>query len=99
MSARRLALVVILYLGLDLTNPFVGAAFSFEDSAEGLATRHVRLQRQDGPALLPEPPTSPSALMARRLSARAPRARAERRVDLRRGHAAADPPPLSSEDH
>jgi hypothetical protein len=41
MNGRRLALVSLVLISLDFGNPFVGGAFTFESSAEGLhASRH-----------------------------------------------------------
>ena len=56
MNGRRLALVTLVMISLDLGNPFIGGAFTFESSAEGL---HVA-RHQDGvlvqAARVPDPP-------------------------------------------
>jgi hypothetical protein len=100
---RRSALVVILSLCVDLTNPFVGAAFSFDDgtSVEGVAPQHQRLSVQSDTAAIPFPVADASAVSRRQ----APMAGAEIRalhewlVHLRRAHAPLADPQSATEDH
>jgi len=58
MRIRRLALLVALYVSLDLTNPFIGGAFSFEvgDSLDAVSCPHERLRPEAGTLAVPEPP-------------------------------------------
>jgi hypothetical protein len=58
MRFRRLALLVALYVSLDLTNPFVGGAFSFEldESLDAVSRPHERLHPEAGTLAVPEPP-------------------------------------------
>ena len=55
MPARRLATVVLLLVSLDFGNPFVGGAFTFESSADGLQCRRESGDRQIPSAQAPQP--------------------------------------------
>lgn len=104
MRYRRLALVITLYLSLDLTNPFIGCAFNFnlEESVEGVSRQHERLLLQTDRVGLPAAPLrSESAGTVRTIPVERPevRALAEWFVALRQGHPAASDPQSSPEDH
>jgi hypothetical protein len=100
---RRAALVVILNLCVDLTNPFVGAAFTFEDgtSVEGVARQHQRLSIQTDTAATRVRVAGASSVSRRQV----PVARAEVPalhewfVHLRRAHAPLADPQSATEDH
>jgi hypothetical protein len=56
MNGRRLALVTLVLISLDFGTPFVGGAFTFESSAEGLrAARHHEAVLVQA-ARVPDPP-------------------------------------------
>jgi hypothetical protein len=57
MRFRQLALLIALYVSLDLTNPFIGGAFSFEieESLDAVSRQHERLHPEAGALALPEP--------------------------------------------
>ena len=103
MPRRRFALLVALYLTLDLTNPFLGSAFNFnvEESLEGVSRQHERLLHATsaipGPAALP----AVTGDAARSRLAREPRARAlaEWFVEPRPAHVHTSDPPPPTEDH
>jgi hypothetical protein len=102
MRYRRLALLVVLYLSLDLTNPFIGCAFNFnlDQSVEGVSRQHERPLIQADRVGLPTAPMRSETTGARRATlVERPevRALAEWFVALRQGHATASDP--SPEDH
>ncbi len=103
MRYRRLALLVVLYLSLDLTNPFIGCAFNFnlDESAEGVSRQHERLLLETDRVGQPAPLRSETTGAVRATLVERPegRALAEWFVALRQGHAAASDPQSSPEDH
>jgi len=56
MNGRRLALVTLVLITLDFGNPFVGGAFTFESSAEGLRAPRPHEGGLVHAARLPDPP-------------------------------------------
>ena len=52
---RRLATLVLLLVSLDFGNPFVGGAFTFESSADGIQGRRESVDRQIPSAQAPLP--------------------------------------------
>jgi hypothetical protein len=103
MKSRRLTLLVALYVTLDLSNPFMPGAFTFDpdESVEGVSVHYERGQRQHGtvPAPLPvrgEAGETRSVAVVRRSEVRA---LAEWFVDLRQAHAPASDPRSLTEDH
>ncbi|HSE03649.1 MAG TPA: hypothetical protein VLK35_05770, partial [Methylomirabilota bacterium] len=63
MCTRRLILVIAVYVGLDLTNPFMPGAFIFdpEQSVEGVQGERGRAQQRVVLALPATPPVPPAA--------------------------------------
>jgi hypothetical protein len=103
MRLRRLALLVGLYLSLDLTNPFLGCAFNFnlEESVDGVSRQHGRLILQSDHGATPAPVEAETGGTVRTVPVQQPAARAlaEWLVALRQGHAGTSDPPSSLEDH
>ncbi len=95
--------MVVLAVCLDLTNPFVGAAFTFdtENSVEVVARQQQRPPVPAQGAAVPVPPAE-AASIGRPC---APAARAQGRaidewfVHLRRAHAPLADPQSATEDH
>jgi hypothetical protein len=104
MRYRRLALLTVLYLSLDLTNPFIGCAFNFnaEESMEGLARQDERLLQQVGSVEVPvrsgveNGTLRQPALLVRRSQVRT---LAVWLVDLRQSHGPTSDPQSPTEDH
>src|SRR4051812_41073582 len=104
MARRRLLLVFLTYLTLDLSTPFVAGAFNFnpDECVEGLHRVSSSHQRADAPVILSRAPVvrvvvslpSPVRPLARGRHAILEWL-ADSRADLR---ASGDPPP-PSEDH
>jgi hypothetical protein len=100
---RRAALMVVLAVCLDLTNPFVGAAFTFdtESSVEVVSRPQQRPPAPAQAAAIPVPPAEAASIDRHR----APVARAHGRaigewfVHLRRAHAPLADPQSATEDH
>ena len=103
MRYRRLALVVGLYLCLDLTNPFVGRVFIFDvgESIDGIVGQHERLSARTDATGLPVPSAGPTAGSARTAPARRMRVRPLDGwfVQLRQAHAPLSDPHSATEDH
>ena len=103
MPLRRFALLVGLYLSLDLTNPFLGCAFNFNlaESVEAVSHQHGRLVLQSDHGTTPAPVETETGGSVRTAPGRRPEARAldEWLVALLQGHAGASDPPSSLEDH
>ena len=103
MRFRRLALLVALYVSLDLTNPFIGGAFSFEvgESLDAVSHAYERLHPEAGALAAPEPscpergervrPALVGNLPARRLE--------EWLGQLRQAQASLSDPQSPTEDH
>jgi hypothetical protein len=103
MPYRRVALLLILYLSLDLTNPFAGAAFNFDatQSIEGVARQHERLVPQI-PAVAPPAAAVPEGVEPARPSPswrRPAPALAGWLVQLRQAHAPHSDPQSPTDDH
>jgi hypothetical protein len=105
MRARRFTLLLLIYVSLDLTNPFIQGAFSFnpDDSVEGISRHHRGgapvPSTADTPATAIEPaPTDRAAAIARRLPSRH-HALGEWLVDVREAHAALADPQSPTDDH
>jgi hypothetical protein len=102
MKCRRLALLIALYVGLDLTNPFMPGAFNFDESVEGVSVPHERLRHhQAGNVPAPRPTLAESSAIDRVAPTRRPEVRAlvEWFVDLRQVHPPASDSQSPSEDH
>lgn len=103
MRYRRIALVIALYVTVDLTNPFVGGAFSFdaEESMDGVARQHERLRHQEAAESLPMSAGEDRAEIARSVSAPPAPSRllGEWFVHLRLAHAPQSDPQSPAEDH
>lgn len=102
MSVRRLSFVLLMLLSLDFGNPFVGGAFTFEGSEEGIHRRH----ESAAPDRLPGDVLDRPAVESRRLVSRALEAdHRPRREPLRwafvlpRSNAESDVPSAPSDDH
>ena len=95
--------MVVLAVCLDLTNPFVGAAFTFdtESSVEMVSRPQQRPPARAQAAAIPVPPAEAASIDRHR----APVARAHGRaigewfVHLRRAHAPLADPQSATEDH
>ena len=102
MSARRLSFLLLLLLSLDFGTPFLGGAFTFEASAEG-----VHRRRESAPPaiqagdLIDRPVGESVRLVSRSLEAGHHARREPPRwgLTLPRSRARADVPPATSEDH
>jgi hypothetical protein len=103
MRYRQTALLIALYMTVDLTNPFVGSAFNFEadESIDGVARPHERLLHQTAAVAFPMPAGGDNAGLARPLFARRPGSRAlgEWFVQVRQAHAPHSDPQSPTEDH
>ena len=102
MAVRRLSLVLFMLLSLDFGNPFVGGAFTFEGSEEGIHRR----QESAAPDCLPGDVLGRPAIESRHLVSRALEAEQRpRRQPLRwafalpRSNAESDASPAPSDDH
>jgi hypothetical protein len=103
MRFRRLALLVALYVSLDLTNPFIGGAFSFEveESLDAVSRQHERPDPEAGTLAVPEPPRPQRGERVRPAPAGNLRTR---RLDewlgqLRQAQASLSDPQSATEDH
>ncbi len=98
MRARRLILVIAIYVGLDLTNPFMPGAFTFdpEQSVEG-----VHGERGGQQLVAPGTPAAPRVQTDRTLAPPRRPAPAARKwfAGLRPAHVPVSDPPPRSEDH
>lgn len=65
MIVRRLAFLVLLLISLDFASPFVGGAFTFESSAEGLRDHRQGEGAPVRPARAPAPPRLDDARLLR----------------------------------
>jgi len=103
MRFRRLALLITLYLSLDLTNPFIGCAFNFnvEESVDGVSRQHERLLHQTDSVATPVPWRVESGENARPVLSRYPelQRRTQWFVKLGPVHAPASDPQSPTEDH
>ena len=103
MRYRGIALMVALYVTLDLTNPFVGCAFNFnaEESIDGVSHQHERLLHQTAVAPLSMRSGGDNAGLARPAPTRAfpSRPLGEWFVELRQAHAPHSDPQSPTEDH
>lgn len=106
MMARRLALLVVLYVGADLSNPFMPGAFRFsaDESVEvpGVtrAARRAAVIASNRVKVDPPEPSRPSYLPSPERGAGAPTASlGEWFVDLRRAHTPFHEPPSAADDH
>src|SRR5262245_11240645 len=105
MMARRLALLLVLYLSADLTNPFMPGAFRFSAEESVEATGGTRPDRRPTVSssrvkvTLPEP-SRVSDLSRPERGAGAPTTAFDQWfVDLRRAHSPFHEPPSSTDDH
>jgi len=104
MARRRMLLAFLLYLTLDLSNPFVAGAFNFnpDECVEGIQRTSSSPQRADAPALPVRVPMVrlglPSPSPARPLAG-GRHTVLEWLVDSREDTRASGDPPLPSEDH
>jgi hypothetical protein len=99
MPARPLVLAIAIYVGLDLTNPFMPGAFIFdpEQTVEGL-----RSERSGPPVAAPTAPAAPRVgLPAARSAPLRPSAPAPGRwpAEPRPAHVPGSDPPPPSEEH
>jgi hypothetical protein len=105
MTRRRLMLAFLVYVTIDLSNPFVPGAFNFDpdECVDGIHRGSSSHQRTDAPALLPArvpvvrlelPPSSPV-----RPPAGGSYAILEWLVDSREETRASGDPPPPGEDH
>ena len=107
MKARRLTLLILFYVSLDLSSPFVPGAFNFnaDESIDGVQrhreTAARRLVTAPTPPVPPAPDLDPVKHVAGAVARteRAPRTVYERLVDVRRAHAPVPEVSSLSEDH
>jgi hypothetical protein len=102
MRCRRLTLLIALFVTLDLTNPFIGRAFSFnaEESMDGISRQHERHVRQAAVGVLPTPSGGDSPGLTRsELRAPLSRSLSEWFGQLRQAHAPRSEPQSATEDH
>jgi hypothetical protein len=103
MSLRLLVVMLGLYIALDLANPLMPGAFTFDadDSVEGVAGSSVRLYPAPAPALMPLPaPATAAAHMVLPASPLSPHvARTVGRVVPRRRPPSVRDTAPPSEDH
>jgi len=103
MRYRRIALLIAVYVTLDLTNPFLGCAFNFnaDQSMDGVSHQHERLLHHTTAVGLPTTPGGENGGLARSAPARPflSRALGEWFVHLRQAHAPHSDPPSPTEDH
>jgi hypothetical protein len=102
MKAKRLTLLVLLYVTLDLSNPFIPGAFSFnpDESVDGIDLRDPRGPRVSAtsahsPAVRLVAHKAPPAVVQRARETRV----LERFVDMRQAHGASADPQSLTEDH
>jgi hypothetical protein len=107
-KARRLTLVVLCYVSLDLSSPFVPGAFNFnpDESIDGVQRHRETAVRRLVAAPKPPPSlTAPDLDLVRHTAGafaspqRAPRMMYEWLVDVRRAHAPVPEVSSLSEDH
>lgn len=103
MRFRQLALLVALFVSLDLTNPFIGGAFSFEvgESLDAISRPHEQLHTEACTLALPEPPRPRRGDRVRPAPVGSPQTR---RLDewlgqLRQAQASLSDPQSATEDH
>ena len=103
MRLRHLALLVALYVSLDLTNPFVGGAFSFDvdESLDAVSSPHEQLHPEADTLAVPEPPQPERGERSRSVPVLRPQTR---RLDewlgqLRQAQASLSDPQSANEDH
>lgn len=103
MRYRRIALMVALYVTVDLTNPFIGCAFNFnaETSVDALSLAPERLLPQGTPAVLPTPSDGSRGGTPRLAAARPFMTRLLDGwlAQMRQGHAPHSDPQSPTEDH
>jgi len=103
MRCRLLALLTVLYLSLDVTNPFVGAVFRFdaEESIEGVSRQHEGFpcEAVDADARLPGLTSAGTRVRVPPARRAGVRPLTEWFVDLRQAHTPASDPTSSPEDH
>ena len=103
MRYRRLALLIAFYVTLDLTNPFIGSAFTFnvDESMEGASRQHERLLQQGPAVALPVRSGNDSGWLTRPALPPRPRVRAldEWCGQLRQAHAPLSDPQSPTDDH
>jgi hypothetical protein len=102
MRYRRMALLVAVYMTLDLTNPFVGSAFNFnvEESMDGVPRQHERLLPQTVAVALPARARDDGAPVRSTLAPRSgSRALDGWLVHLRQAHVPRSDSPPPTEDH
>ncbi len=102
MKAKRLTLLVLLYVTVDLSSPFIPGAFSFnpDESVDGIDVRDERTPRVSVTSAhsLAVRPVAHKALPAVVQRARVIRV-LERFVDMRQTHGASADPQPPTEDH
>jgi hypothetical protein len=102
MRYRRMALLVAVYVTLDLTNPFVGSAFNFntEESMDGVPRQPERLLPQTVAVALPARARDDGAPVRSTLAPRSgSRALDGWLIHLRQAHAPRSDSPPPTEDH
>ena len=107
MKARRLTFLVLCYVSLDLSSPFVPGAFNFnaDESIDGVQrhreTAARRLATAPTPPVPPAPDVDPVKHMAGAVARieRAPRTVYAWLVDVRRAHAPVPEVSSLGEDH
>ncbi len=102
MRARHLILLLVLYVSLDLANPFMPGAFSFnpDDSVDAVRLHHEVFRSRL--AAISTPPSIRDAALKRPVIApqpAEPRAVSGCFVDLRQRQSASSDPPAATEDH
>jgi hypothetical protein len=103
MRYRRIALLIVVYVSLDLTNPFLGCAFNFnaDESMDGVSRQHERFLHHTPTVALPMRSGGEAARLTRSAPARPflSRALGEWFVQLRQAHAPHSDPQSPAEDH
>lgn len=107
MKARRLTFLVLCYVSLDLSSPFVPGAFNFNADESIEAVQRHREHAAMRVATAPIPPVPPVPVVHPVKRASGPLTRAERAsrpvsewlVDVRRAHAPIPEVSSLSEDH
>jgi hypothetical protein len=106
MRARHLTLLFLLYVVLDLSNPFVPGAFNFDpdDSVDGVSRSREQapLRLQGAPSPVPATPTADAGRVAPPAvarSVRVPRAVNDWHVDARRIRSRVPEVSTPTEDH
>lgn len=104
MRYRRIALVIAVYVSLDLTNPFLGCAFNFnaDQSMDGVSRQHERFLYHTPTVVLPTRSGGEAAAGLTRSVPTRPflsRALGEWFVQLRQAHPPHSDPQSPAEDH